>query len=189
MEHGSLVSNACKPYCTQFASRCTSMTNCRQTACDALLVTQVLKQHQRAISDLDWSLDNTFLLSAGLEGSVTMWMAATGQLLRIFLTTSPACCAKFHLVNQNLIITGTESGVLQVFNCSTGMHVMSGTHGCQYTTAYLHAPISVVPGPVKTNLHHHFNLSVTLQQFATGQCQIVRSMACKPNETCVSSIV
>ncbi|KAL0044841.1 hypothetical protein WJX82_011228 [Trebouxia sp. C0006] len=83
-------------------------------------VHHVLKQHQRAISDLDWSLDNTFLLSAGLEGSVTMWMAATGQLLRIFLTTSPACCAKFHLVNQNLIIAGTESGVLQVFNCSTG---------------------------------------------------------------------
>jgi hypothetical protein len=92
-----------------------------------------------------------------------MWMAATGQLLRIFLTTSPACCAKFHLVNQNLIIAGTESGVLQVFNCSTGMHVMLGTHGCQYTKAYLHALISLVPGSVKTNLHHHFDVSVTLQ--------------------------
>lgn len=121
-----------------------------------------MKQHQRAISDLDWSLDNTFLLSAGLEGSVTMWMAATGQLLRIFLTTSPACCAKFHLVNQNLIIAGTESGVLQVFNCSTGMHVMLGTHSRQYTKAFLHPPIFLVP-LVRTSSHHHFGLSVSLQ--------------------------
>ena len=121
-----------QPYCRLSTSHCTSMAYGQQTACETLLATQVLKQHQRAISDLDWSLDNTFLLSAGLEGSVTMWMAATGQLLRIFLTTSPACCAKFHLVNQNLIIAGTESGVLQVFNCSTGMHVILRTHGCQY---------------------------------------------------------
>ncbi len=92
-----------------------------------------------------------------------MWMAATGQLLRIFLTTSPACCAKFHLVNQNLIIAGTESGVLQVFNCSTGMYAMLGTHGCQYVKAHLYVSISLVPGPVKTNLQHHLSLSVTLQ--------------------------
>ena len=92
---------------------CTLFHGC--TAC-----MQVLTQHQRAVSDLDWSLDNTFLLSAGLDGSVTMWLAATGQLLRIFLTASAACCARFHLVNQNLVMVGTESGVVQVFNCSTG---------------------------------------------------------------------
>lgn len=92
---------------------------------DTCTVRHVLKQHQRAVSDLDWSLDNTFLLSAGLDGSVTMWLAATGQLLRIFLTASAACCARFHLVNQNLVMVGTESGVVQVFNCSTGKLVLS----------------------------------------------------------------
>lgn len=81
---------------------------------------QVLKQHHKAISDLDWSLENTFLLSAGLDGSVSMWLAASGQLLRVFLTASAALCARFHLVNQNLVMAGTESGVVQVFNCSTG---------------------------------------------------------------------
>ncbi len=93
-----------------------------------------------------------------------MWMAATGQLLRIFLTTSPACCAKFHLVNQNLIISGTESGVLQVFNCSTGMHAVLGTHGCQYAKAYLCVPIPLVPAPLMTDSLHHFKLRVTLQE-------------------------
>ena len=83
-------------------------------------VFQVLKQHHKAISDLDWSLDNTFLLSAGLDGSVSMWLAATGQLLRVFLTASVTWCARFHLVNQNLVMAGTDSGVVQVFNCSTG---------------------------------------------------------------------
>lgn len=81
---------------------------------------QVLKQHHKAISDLDWSLENTFLLSAGLDGSVSMWLSATGQLLRVFLTASAALCARFHLVNQNLVMAGTESGIVQVFNCSTG---------------------------------------------------------------------
>ena len=81
---------------------------------------QVLRQHTKAVNDIDWSLDNTFLLSAGLEGSISMWMTATGQLLRIFLTASPACCAKFHLVNQSLVMAGTESGMVQVFNTGTG---------------------------------------------------------------------
>ena len=49
-----------------------------------------------------------------------MWQACTGQLLRVFLTASTALCARFHLVNQNLVMTGTESGLVQVFNCSTG---------------------------------------------------------------------
>lgn len=91
----------------------------------ACTVRHVLKQHQKAINDLDWSVDNAFLLSAGLEGSVSMWMSATGQLMRIFLTTSPACCARFHLVNQNLVIAGTEAGLVQVFNCSTGKMVLA----------------------------------------------------------------
>ncbi|KAL3135572.1 hypothetical protein ABBQ38_006052 [Trebouxia sp. C0009 RCD-2024] len=87
-------------------------------------ICHVLKQHHKAISDLDWSLENTFLLSAGLDGSVSMWLAATGQLLRVFLTTSAALCARFHLVNQNLVMAGTESGIVQVFNCSTGKLVI-----------------------------------------------------------------
>lgn len=87
-------------------------------------ICHVLKQHHKAISDLDWSLENTFLLSAGLDGSVSMWLAASGQLLRVFLTASAALCARFHLVNQNLVMAGTESGVVQVFNCSTGKLVL-----------------------------------------------------------------
>lgn len=81
---------------------------------------QVLKQHHKAVSDLDWSSDNSFLLSAGLDGSVSMWQAASGQLLRVFLTASAVLCARFHLVNQNLVMTGTEAGIVHVFNCSTG---------------------------------------------------------------------
>ena len=81
---------------------------------------QVLRQHTKAVVDLDWSLDNTFLLSAGMEGSISMWLAATGQLLRIFLTASPVCCAKMHLVNQSLILAGTESGMIQIFSSGTG---------------------------------------------------------------------
>ena len=55
-----------------------------------------------------------------MEGSISMWMAATGQLLRVFLTASPACCARFHLVNQSLVMAGTESGMVQVFSTGTG---------------------------------------------------------------------
>lgn len=87
-------------------------------------VNHVLKQHMKAVCDIDWSLDNTFLLSAGMEGSISMWMTATGQLLRIFLTASPACCANFHLVNQSLVMAGTESGMIQVFSTGTGKLVL-----------------------------------------------------------------
>lgn len=88
---------------------------------------QVLKQHQKAISDLDWSSENTFLLSAGLDGSVSMWQAATGQMLRVFLTASAVLSARFHLVNQNLVMAGTEAGLVHVFNCSTGKPLLNSS--------------------------------------------------------------
>ncbi|KAL0039440.1 hypothetical protein WJX79_008386 [Trebouxia sp. C0005] len=100
-------------------------------------VHHVLKQHQRAVSDLDWSLDNTFLLSAGLEGSVTMWMAATGQLLRIFLTTSQPV---FNCSTGKLALTQafTGSGNVPGLSCSAmavsnNLLYVADNRGCIYT--------------------------------------------------------
>ena len=108
-------------WCKASLQRHSMMLICMHKQCPrSSFALQVLKQHHKAISDLDWSLENTFLLSAGLDGSVSMWLAATGQLLRVFLTASAALCSRFHLVNQNLVMAGTESGIVQVFNCSTG---------------------------------------------------------------------
>ena len=81
---------------------------------------QVFRQHKQEIIDLDWSLDDTLLLCVAVDGNISMWLIASAQLLRTFRTASTACCARFHMVNQNLMLAGTKSGVVQVFNCSTG---------------------------------------------------------------------
>ena len=54
----------------------------------------MLQGHERAVNDLDWSLDNTFLLSASLDGSACMWLAALGQLLRTFRAQAMIVCAR-----------------------------------------------------------------------------------------------
>lgn len=87
---------------------------------------QVLRQHKQEIVDLDWSLDDLLLLCVALDGNISMWLTASGQLLRTFRTASAACCAKFHMVNQNLMMAGTKAGAVQVFNCSTGVTTYIG---------------------------------------------------------------
>jgi WD40 repeat protein len=59
---------------------------------------QVLRGHTGRIQDLDWSADNTFLLSCGPDGELRLWHADSGGLVRRFqqaaeLWACPlACC-------------------------------------------------------------------------------------------------
>lgn len=47
-----------------------------------MLLLQVLRGHTGRVLDLDWSADNTFLLSCGRDGDLRLWHADTGSLVR-----------------------------------------------------------------------------------------------------------
>ena len=101
------------------------------------------------VTDLDWTLENDRLVAAAADGSVCVWLVATGQLvracscaleenlcrvhagpapdfwrwvgqLRAMHAGSPARCCRFHQVNQNLVLVGTAAGEVAAFNANIG---------------------------------------------------------------------
>ncbi|KAK9814573.1 hypothetical protein WJX72_008091 [[Myrmecia] bisecta] len=88
---------------------------------DESYVMHEFRRHTRAVTEIDWTLDNSCLLTSSLDGTTCMWLANSGRLARTFTTESGALSCRFHQVNQNLIMVGTAAGEVEVFNCSTGM--------------------------------------------------------------------
>ena len=91
-----------------------------------------LRGHTGAITDLDWSTSDSFLLSASLDGTVHVWDATAGTLSRV-ITETPARgvlgtgkappavhCVRFHPGNNNLILLAGAACQLTVINFSTG---------------------------------------------------------------------
>lgn len=62
----------------------------------------MLRGHTGRVADLDWSADNSFLLSCGRDGDLRLWHADSGALVRRFeqgadLWGCPlACCRWVH---------------------------------------------------------------------------------------------
>uniref|UniRef100_A0A7S3QXD8 Anaphase-promoting complex subunit 4 WD40 domain-containing protein n=2 Tax=Dunaliella tertiolecta TaxID=3047 RepID=A0A7S3QXD8_DUNTE len=79
------------------------------------------RMHRRPIASLDWSLDNTQLLSGGEDGLV-IWDACTATAMRTInhACRSHVCCSHFYTPNCALALVGTTSGALEVINCSSG---------------------------------------------------------------------
>eukprot|EP00884_Botryococcus_braunii_P010901 jgi/Botrbrau1/19812/Bobra.0124s0055.1 len=83
-------------------------------------VRQVLSVHRAPVTDLGWSADNSLLLSAAGKGGLALWLSHSGTLVRTFESPGGMGCARFHPLNQNLLVSGTGAGELRIYNASTG---------------------------------------------------------------------
>ncbi|GMH41960.1 hypothetical protein BSKO_09879 [Bryopsis sp. KO-2023] len=79
--------------------------------------------HTKEVQDLDWSMDNSLLLTCGLEGCVCLWSVDKGVLFRKFTFKNPPHGCRFHALNQNLIFVAS-GGDMMVYNGSTGSEAM-----------------------------------------------------------------
>eukprot|EP00210_Caulerpa_lentillifera_P009260 g8826.t1 len=81
-----------------------------------------LLDHDEEVRDLDWSLDNSLLLSCSINGCVCLSGVDPPSVFRKWKAKTRTTCCKFHWLNQNLVIIG-GGGSLYIFNCSTGAQV------------------------------------------------------------------
>eukprot|EP00887_Chlorella_sp_A99_P002759 scaffold6.g2759.t1 len=85
---------------------------------------QVLERHTGRVTDLDFSHDNTFLLSSSDDGTVCLWLVETGALVRVFRNAGGAVLScRFHPVNPTILFLGTAFGEVLVLNSSTGLMI------------------------------------------------------------------
>lgn len=88
----------------------------------------MLLGHKGSVNDFDWSIMNDLLTSASSDGTAQIWETNTGQNIRI-IKDNYGCsvnACRFMPLNNNLIITGNQKGIIQVFNVSTGKCTKDG---------------------------------------------------------------
>ncbi|KFU90772.1 Jouberin, partial [Chaetura pelagica] len=76
--------------------------------------------HFNIVYDLCWSKDNQYLLTASSDGTVRMWkieMQATSAV-RVFPHPSFVYTAKYHPVDDSLVVTGCYDSVIRVWNAN-----------------------------------------------------------------------
>ena len=99
---------------------------------------QLPKVHAKAITGMDWSFDNSQLLSVGEDGALCIWdtsgggagngsgagggagSVGGGRCIRSLALRTPLRCCRFLRLNPNLAIVGTAAGWIEVYNCSAG---------------------------------------------------------------------
>mmetsp|Transcript_5689 Transcript_5689/g.16238 ORF Transcript_5689/g.16238 Transcript_5689/m.16238 type:complete len:600 (-) Transcript_5689:245-2044(-) len=89
-----------------------------------------MREHKKRVTDLAWSQQNSQLISASEDGLVCISSQDDGDfwtMQRSVQTSTAALCCRFHPINQNIILVGTASGTVEVFNTSTGLPV----EGCK----------------------------------------------------------
>jgi len=88
----------------------------------------MLLGHKKSVNDFDWSITNDLIVSASSDCTTRIWDANTGQNIRIlndqFNCAVIAC--RFTPMNNNLIVTGNQKGIVQVYNMSTGKCIKGG---------------------------------------------------------------
>lgn len=86
-----------------------------------------LPGHTRRVMDIDWSFDNSFLISCSDDGTLSLWDTQSWVLARTFNTfDGPVTCCRFHPSNPNLVFVGTGLGTVLVLNSSTGGLLLLG---------------------------------------------------------------
>ncbi|OQR78839.1 WD repeat-containing protein 13-like, partial [Tropilaelaps mercedesae] len=143
--------------------------NCPQLLCAAdaqgiLCIYQVdppkvlhqIAAHGGPIVWAEWSLSNDVIITCSLDGSLSVWDATRGSLLRSIRLQStasgqhqvlqqlgqspalqhqyysdPVLCAAFQPANNNMLVMGSGRGMVQVVSVSTGMLVRGGSQQLQ----------------------------------------------------------
>ena len=121
-----------------------------------------LLSHDAEIRGVDWSRDNSLLLSCSINGCVCLTQVEQAHVCRKWIAnTRTTCCkcdlcisdtnpdltlSRFHPLNQNMVIVG-GGGSIYVFNCSTGAQVQC---------------LTPIPAPTTyiTGLTHSFYLTL-----------------------------
>ena len=78
--------------------------------------------------DLDWSIDNSMLLSAAEDGTARLWHCDRGTCLRVISSSHPFTSVRFQPGNNNVCVAADDEGVVRGFNLSTGKP-LSGERG------------------------------------------------------------
>ncbi|XP_012284180.1 WD repeat-containing protein 13-like [Orussus abietinus] len=95
-------------------------------------VLTLLGGHRKGVTAIDWSTSNDLIVSASLDGTVRLWNTHSNpgpNCLRVVEDQFHAevlCCA-FVPMNNNLVVTGSSQGLLQVLNISTGIYPRGGS--------------------------------------------------------------
>lgn len=84
-------------------------------------VSQAPRMHKRGVTALDWSFDNSHLITCGADGSMCVWRVRDATCARVISTGGPAHCCRFHPVNSNMAFVGSDHGRVTVYNVSTGV--------------------------------------------------------------------
>ncbi|KAG2432405.1 hypothetical protein HYH02_012976 [Chlamydomonas schloesseri] len=84
------------------------------------------RMHGQAIQSLDWTYDNSQLLSVGADASLCVWDVADpgaepNCIRSISCPATSFLCGRFHRVNFSLAMVGTSRGALEIWNSNTGM--------------------------------------------------------------------
>jgi len=92
-------------------------------------VSTTLSGHTAGVTDFDISTSNELLVSSSYDNTLCLWQLPGGKLLR---RSSSSCglgltCCKFLPSNNNLVVTGSVGGLVQMINISTGIFCESGT--------------------------------------------------------------
>ena len=104
---------------------------------------QLPKVHAKAITGMDWSFDNSQLLSVGEDGALCIWdtsgggagSGGGGRCIRSLALRTPLRCCRFLRLNPNLAIVGTAAGWIEVYNCSAGECGIGCMNGMRCTAA------------------------------------------------------
>ncbi|KAK3717319.1 hypothetical protein QZH41_011559, partial [Actinostola sp. cb2023] len=88
-----------------------------------------LRGHLAEVTDFDWSVTNSFILSASLDSTCRIWNPLSGKCLRV-VADCQSCgvtACRFQPCNNNMFLTGNQKGLINVFNTSTGKTFKGGT--------------------------------------------------------------
>ncbi|XP_077973042.1 WD repeat-containing protein 13-like [Styela clava] len=88
-----------------------------------------LKGHTSEITDFAWSLSNDLIVTASKDTTLRLWDTSSGRCIRVVaeIRTAPINCCAFQPMNNNLVVAGDGTCLVNVYNISTGKVTKGGT--------------------------------------------------------------
>ena len=88
-----------------------------------------LAGHSAGVTDFDISTNSEVVVSSSLDNTVCLWQLSTAVMIRQMKSSSKVglTSVRFLPGNNNLVVTGSRAGLVQIINISTGIFPTSGT--------------------------------------------------------------